>query len=277
MGASTVGIPVAHVEAGLRSHDRENPWPEEDFRIAIDAEAELLFAPTHLNAANLRRESVRGLIIVVGNTGIDALLERMSQLPRTVRKDRKRQLLVTCHRRESWGEGLHAIAACLRRIAGLPDVQVNVVLHPNPAVTYAMRTLLGECPNLILRDPCTHVEMMRLMRQSVLILSDSGGIQEEAPAMGVPILVLRDRTERPEGIASGNALLVGRNSETIFETVCRLLSDEAALSEMARPAFPYGDGRAASLIASAIDEWLTNEREPAGMPTAREARLGRLP
>jgi len=267
LGASMAGVPVAHVEAGLRSHDRENPWPEEDFRIAIDAEAELLFAPTQLNAANLRRENVRGQIIVVGNTGIDALLERMPQTRATgCDGSGKRRFLVTCHRRESWGEGLHAIADCLRRIADLPDVQINMVLHPNPAVAHSMRTLLGECPNLIFRDPCTHVELLQMMRQSVLILSDSGGIQEEAPAMGVPLLVLRDRTERPEGIAGGNALLVGRNSETIFKTVYRLLNSDAALRAMASPAFPYGDGRAASRIAAAIDEWL--------VPAARMARFG---
>jgi len=277
LGASMAGVAVAHVEAGLRSHDRENPWPEEDFRIAIDADAELLFAPTPLNAANLLREGVRGQIFVVGNTGIDALLERMPGPRPTASCDgsRKRRLLVTCHRRESWGEGLDAIAECLRRIADLPDVEIIVVLHPNPAVACAMRDLLGGCPNLFLRDPCTHVEMLQLMRESALILSDSGGIQEEAPAMGVPLLVLRDRTERPEGIASGNALLVGRNSEIIFDTVRRLLSHETMLSAMARPAFPYGDGRAARRIAVAIEEWMSKTCTTDDATAAREAQVGK--
>ena len=258
LGAASAGVPVAHVEAGLRSHDRANPWPEEDFRIAIDKAADLLFAPTRLNAANLRREGVRGQIAVTGNTGIDALLERIPQLVATQRDRGTWQLLVTCHRRESWGEGLHAIAGCLRRVAGRESVRIVMVLHPNPAVAGEMHSLLAGCPSIVLREPCTHVAMLQLMRETDLILSDSGGMQEEAPALGVPLLVLRDRTERPEGIANGNALLVGRNPETILAAVDRLLDDAAALSAMGSPAFPYGDGRAAGRIAVAIEEWLVN-------------------
>lgn len=259
LGAASAGVPVAHVEAGLRSHDRANPWPEEDFRIAIDNAADLLFAPTRLNAANLRREGVRGQITVTGNTGIDALLERIPQLVAPAQHScGTRQLLVTCHRRESWGDGLHAIAGCLRQIASREDVRTNVVLHPNPAVAGAMRGLLAACSNIVLREPCAHVAMLQLMRESDLILSDSGGMQEEARALGVPLLVLRDRTERPEGIANGNALLVGRKPETILGAVDRLLDDAAALSALGRPAFPYGDGRAAGRIAVAIEEWLVN-------------------
>ncbi|HJR82618.1 MAG TPA: UDP-N-acetylglucosamine 2-epimerase (non-hydrolyzing), partial [Sphingomicrobium sp.] len=223
LGSAMAGVPVAHVEAGLRSHDCANPWPEEDFRIAIDAEADLLFAPTPLNAANLRRERVRGQIVITGNTAIDALLERIPPLtaPRQPTDGRFR-LLVTCHRRESWGEGLHAIAGCLREIVGRGDVSINFVLHPNPTVAREMRRLLGGCANILLREPCPHVEMLRLMCDSDLILSDSGGVQEEAPALGVPLLVLRDRTERPEGILSGNSRLVGRDRAAILATVDRL-------------------------------------------------------
>ena len=132
LGAALAGIPVAHVEAGLRSHDRRNPWPEEDFRIGIDRLAELLLAPTALNASNLRREGVRGAIHVTGNTGIDALLERMPLLRATPEACAKRRLLVTCHRRESWGEGLVGIAACLIALARREDVAIDIVLHPNP-------------------------------------------------------------------------------------------------------------------------------------------------
>lgn len=259
LGSAMAGVPVAHVEAGLRSHDRQNPWPEEDFRIAIDARADLLFAPTALNAANLRRESARGWIMVTGNTGIDALLEWAPRL-RTPCGPHLRRLLVTCHRRESWGEGLHAIAGCLHRIAQRPDASIVFVLHPNPAVAAEMRRILGGSPNIVLREPCTHREMLNLMSEADLILSDSGGVQEEAPALGVPLLVLRDRTERPEGILSGNALLVGRNPDTILGTVDRLLSDPAALAEMGRPALPYGDGRASMRIAAFIEEWLQLNR-----------------
>jgi UDP-N-acetylglucosamine 2-epimerase (non-hydrolysing) len=144
---------------------------------------------------------------------------------------------------------------------------MTFVLHPNPAIAGEMRRLLSGSPKTMLRDPCTHLEMMELMRESDLILSDSGGVQEEAPTLGVPLLVLRDRTERPEGILSGNALLVGRNPERILETVDRLLSDPAALEAMRRPAFPYGDGRAAERVATAVEEWLMlNKRAGAAGP-----------
>lgn len=255
MGAAMAGLPVAHVEAGLRSHDRENPWPEEDFRIAIDAHSNLLFAATELNAANLRRERVRGHILVTGNTGIDALLEGIPQLTPPVRKEIRR-LLVTCHRRESWGAGLDAIAGALRQIGQWPNVSIVMVLHPNHSVASEMRRLLGDSASIVLRDPCTHFEMLQLMHESDLILSDSGGVQEEAPALGIPLLVLRDRTERPEGILSGNALLVGRDAETILRTVERLLSDATALAAMGQPSLPYGDGHAARRIAAVIEEWL---------------------
>ena len=263
LGAAMTGRAVAHVEAGLRSHDRSNPWPEEDFRIAIDRAADLLFAPTLLNEANLRREGARGTIVVTGNTGIDALLEQVPRLSGPARK-RVRHILVTCHRRESWGEGLKAIAGCLRRIAGLGDVTVTIVLHPNPTVATEMRRMLGCCANVELRSPCAHFDMLQRMRSSDLILSDSGGVQEEAPAFGIPLLVLRDKTERPEGILNGNAILAGRDPDTIVATVDRLLSDPRALAAMSKPALPYGDGNAAVRIGDAIAHWLTSANETAG-------------
>jgi UDP-N-acetylglucosamine 2-epimerase (non-hydrolysing) len=143
-------------------------------------------------------------------------------------------------------------------------VSITFVLHPNPAVASEMRRLLDASPKIVFRDPCTHLEMMELLHESELILSDSGGIQEEAPTLGVPLLVLRDRTERPEGILSGNALLVGRNPDRILETVDRLLSDPTALEAMRRPAFPYGDGRAAERVATAVEEWLMLNKRVAG-------------
>lgn len=271
LGAAMAGVPIAHVEAGLRSHDRANPWPEEDFRIAIDRQAELLFAPTLLNAANLRREGVRGQITVTGNTGLDALLERLPLLQSAKKAERRFRLLVTCHRRESWGEGLEAIAACLREIADRPDVVITMVLHSNPAVAARMRALLGGSDDILLQEPCTHAQMLRLMSRSDLILSDSGGIQEEAPSLGIPLLVLRDRTERPEPIMSGNSLLVGRDPERILTCVDRLLGDRAALAGMSRVAWPFGRGTASDCIAATIEKWLAANVQSAAEPIVETA------
>ena len=256
LGAAQVGIPIGHVEAGLRSHDRRNPWPEEDFRIAIDRLANLQFAPTALNAANLRREALTGIVHVTGNTGIDALFEHMPLLRPAPGTCIKRRLLVTCHRRESWGEGLAGIAACIAALARRGDIAIDMVLHPNPRVADEMKGLLNNRPNVALLDPCGHAEMLRRMQGSDLILSDSGGMQEEAPALGIPLLILRDRTERPEGIASGNAILIGRRPEQILTTVEMLLEDETALQRMRKASLPYGDGRSSDRIAAIIERWL---------------------
>ncbi len=258
LAAAQAGVALAHVEAGLRSHDPLSPWPEEEFRIAIDACATLLFAPTELNADNLRREALAGAVLVTGNTAVDALFEQLPLLRRPRRRpDGLRRLLVTCHRRESWGEALHGIAAALSAIAALPGVRMRLVLHPNPRVASDMLRLLAGRPNIEFRDPCSHLEMLELMRDSDLVLSDSGGMQEEAPALGVPLLVLRDRTERPEGIASGNCRLAGRDEHRIRTIVETLLADDGALDAMRRPALPYGDGRASQRIADAIAQWLS--------------------
>jgi UDP-N-acetylglucosamine 2-epimerase (non-hydrolysing) len=272
LGAALAGIPIAHVEAGLRSHDRRNPWPEEDFRIGIDRLAELLLAPTALNGANLRREGVRGAIHVTGNTGIDALVERMPLLRAAPEICASRRLLVTCHRRESWGEGLAGIAACLVALARRGDVAIDMVLHPNPRVAGEMRRLLGCQPDITLLHPCGHLEMLRRMQATDLILSDSGGMQEEAPALGIPLLILRDRTERPEGIASGNAILVGRRPDRILRTVEMLFESDEALQWMRRPSLPYGDGRSSDRIAAIIETWLRRDepRSPS-LPTAKQS------
>jgi UDP-N-acetylglucosamine 2-epimerase (non-hydrolysing) len=249
------GVPVAHVEAGLRTHDPQLPWPEEEYRTAIDARADLLFAPTENAAGNLRREDVRGQIHVTGNTGIDALLALVADLPPPAGLDGPPRLLVTCHRRESWGKGLRSIAAALRELAEGP-AQIDFVLHPNVHVERAMREELGGRPNIRLIAPCGHRDLVEHMRAADLILSDSGGFQEEAPALGVPLLVLRDKTERPEALASGNARLVGTNAERIVAETRRLLDDPAELRAMAHPALPFGDGHAAPRIARIVDEWL---------------------
>ena len=246
-------VPVGHVEAGLRSHDSRHPWPEEEFRISIDHMAALLFAPTELSAANLRRERVRGAIHVTGNTGVDAALARAVQTVR-IRDFDSPRLLVTCHRRESWGDGLESIAAAVREIASAGTARIRFVLHPNPRVQSAMRQLLGEAPGIELLSPCSHDAMLQAMIEADLVLSDSGGMQEEAPLLGVPLLVLRKRTERPEAIASGNIELVGTQPERIVEAVRRLRSDPRRLARMSRPALPYGDGRAGERIADLLTQ-----------------------
>ena len=263
LAAGLAGIPVAHVEAGLRSHDRLRPWPEEDFRIAIDREAQLLFAPTELSAANLRREHVSGAIHVTGNTAMDAL----GKLPATgSRASNRPRLLVTCHRRESWGEGLRAIASALRTIAAEATAEIDVLLHSNPAVAQPMLQLLGECRGIRLRSPCSHSDMLAMMSNCDLLLSDSGGVQEEAPALGIPLLVLRDRTERPEAIASGNMILVGTDPARIVATVRRLLGDPVALATMAQAARPFGEAGASDRIAEIVADWLAPSQAGADQP-----------
>ena len=253
----TAGVPVAHVEAGLRTHDLLLPWPEEEYRTAIDASAELLFAPTNTAAGNLRAEQVPGKIHVTGNTSIDAVLEAEAGLsPVAKGGSTPPRVLVTCHRRESWGDGLASIAAALSELAADGTTHVDVVLHPNRHVAGKMRGLLATAHGIALLAPCGHRELIQRMREADLILSDSGGIQEEAPALGVPLLVLRDKTERPEGIAAGTSLLVGTDRSRIVAEARRLLGDPAARAAMSRRVYPFGDGQAAKRIAAIIADWI---------------------
>ena len=254
-GFST-GVPVAHVEAGLRTHDPLLPWPEEEYRTAIDANASLLFAPTASAAENLAAEQVPGEVHITGNTSIDAVLAVEAELPPPPphRDAPLPQVLVTAHRRESWGEGLRTIAAAMRELAS--EAAIDFVLHPNAHIAETMRGLLDGEQNIRLLGPCGHRELIERMRAADLVLSDSGGIQEEAPALGVPLLVLRDKTERPEGIKAGCARMVGTSTETILSEARRLLRDPIALQAMGQRCFPYGDGKAAPRIAAIIEEWL---------------------
>jgi UDP-N-acetylglucosamine 2-epimerase (non-hydrolysing) len=251
LAAEIAGISVAHVEAGLRTHDRRRPWPEEEFRVAIDRQAQLLFAPTELSAANLRRERVRGHIHVTGNTGIDAALSARARIDPSSKTAR---LLVTCHRRENWGEGVNNLASALAQIACDGAVRVEVILHPNPELARRMRELLGGRSGIALRPACEHQTTLAAMLESALVLSDSGGMQEEAAALGVPLLVLRDRTERPEAIACGNVELVGTDPHRIIAAVRRRLDGASA----AEPSLPFGDGSASERIARIVDEWLVD-------------------
>jgi len=257
LGARLAGIPVAHVEAGLRSHDIRNPWPEEEFRIAIDSECELLFAPTELSAANLRRERIRGAVHITGNSGIDAVLNMGASFASRHSPGPPR-LLVTCHRRENWGQGLAAIASALRQIAEEEIARVEVILHPNPLVSGQMRAMLLGHPGIACRNACSHSEAVAAMLGSDLVLSDSGGIQEEASVLGVPLLVLRIATERPEAIASGNVELIGTDPKRIVSAVRgRLARNEATCASL-----PFGDGHAGERIAVIIADWLAARSEP---------------
>lgn len=265
LAADAAGLPAAHVEAGLRSGDPALPWPEEDNRITIDRLASLLFAPTAGAAAHLRDEQVEGEIHITGNTGIDALRRLVGPLPRRtpLSSGGLPRLLVTCHRRENWGAAFLPVAMALLELARSPWLGIDVVLHPNPAMADTVRELLCGVPRIHLVPPLDHRSMIMAMQRSAVILSDSGGVQEEAPALGVPLLVLRTKTERPEGIASGNMRLVGTDPALIVAEVQRLLGDPAAHAAMARPSLPYGDGHAAERIAAATVAWLDDRRAAA--------------
>lgn len=254
------GVPTGHVEAGLRSHDVARPWPEERNRVEIDALSTLLFAPTEQARRNLAADpAVDGTVIVTGNSGIDALLAmRARTAAATLHEPGRRLILATCHRRENIGDGIAGIGAALRRIAARPGVRVVLPLHPNPRVREGLRAALaGSTVELI--DPLPYRDMVRLMDAAHLILSDSGGLQEEAPALGVPLLVMRDNTERPEALAAGNIALVGTDPDRIVAATDRLLDDPAAHAAMARPAFPYGRGDAAEKILDAIEGWFEDQ------------------
>jgi UDP-N-acetylglucosamine 2-epimerase (non-hydrolysing) len=254
MAACDCGIAVGHVEAGLRSGDIHCPWPEEGNRIAIDALSDLLFAPTEQAAANLRADwRATGEIHVTGNTGIDAVLDT----PRRIGDPPvERTILATCHRKENQGAAFAGVAGALKRIAGQLGVEIVFPLHPNRHLRAEAEARLGGAPGIRLVEPTDHEGMVRLMLGAFLILTDSGGLQEEAPALGRPVLVMRGTTERPEAIASGNAELVGSDPDAIFTAVAALLADPARLERMSRPAFPFGDGKAAPRIAAAVERWL---------------------
>ena len=257
-------IPVGHVEAGLRSGNIYHPWPEEVNRKVAGAVADLHFAPTETAAAALRAENVPAdRIHVTGNTVIDALLATKARIdeepalaagldPLVNRFAGKRIIAVTSHRRENFGDGMNAIAEAIAAIAARDDVAVVFPVHPNPHVRSAMEPILGSLANVALIDPLDYPHFVRLLATSDLVLTDSGGVQEEAPALGKPVLVMRETTERPEGIEAGTARLVGTDKARIVSEIFRLLDDKDAYSAMARAHNPFGDGTAAKQIAEIV-------------------------
>ncbi len=256
LAAFLARVPVGHVEAGLRSHDLARPWPEEFNRVSIDATAALRFAPTQGAADNLAREYGTGRIVVTGNTGIDALLHVAAGLGPPPPPGDRRLVLVTGHRRESFGEGLLRLCDGLAAVASRGDVELLYPVHPNPEVRRPVHERLGSLPNVRLCDPVGYVEMVGLLRAATLVITDSGGIQEEAPALGRPVLVTREVTERPEAVALGAVRLVGTCPAALKREADLLLDDPAEYARRAVPVFPYGDGRAAARIADAIEEYL---------------------
>lgn len=251
-------IPIGHVEAGLRTGDMQNPFPEEANRVIAGKLARWHFAPTEVSKQNLLREGVPGTdIIVTGNTVIDALLITAAKdIEVGVELDAtKRLVLVTSHRRENFGEPLRNICIALRTLAERnTDVQILYPVHPNPNVKDVVYELLESASNIILCAPLNYPSFVAAMKKSYLIISDSGGVQEEAPALGKPVLVLREETERPEAVEMGVVKLVGANCHRILEETQHLLDDAAAYQAMARGVSPYGDGHAAERIVKTLHE-----------------------
>lgn len=254
-------IPVGHVEAGLRTDDLFNPYPEEANRRLISQLSQLHFAPTQLAAENLQRSGVLGEIHQTGNTVIDALLSVAKRQPDCNVKgldwDKYRVLLATVHRRENWGEPLEGIAQAFLQILENPDTALLLPLHRNPIVREPLQALLGGHPRIFLTDPLDYAELVGAIGRSHLLLTDSGGLQEEAPSLGKPVLVLRKTTERPEAVAAGTAKLVGTDPKEIVAAATELLSNSDAYEKMATAINPFGDGRAAERIFQIVENYLS--------------------
>jgi len=266
-------IPVGHVEAGLRTGNLYAPWPEEFNRRVTGIVARLHFAPTQRAADALAAEGVAGAdIVITGNTVIDALrwvsqrldddpalaAQQAARLPRL--EPARRLILVTGHRRENFGDGFEQICAALGELADRPDVQIVYPVHLNPNVQAPVQALLAQHPNVHLIAPQDYLPFVWLLKQCHLVLTDSGGLQEEAPVLGKPVLVMRETTERPEALDAGTARLVGADQARIVAAASQLLDDPAAYQRMAQAHNPYGDGTAAQQIARHLAQW---DRSPA--------------
>ena len=272
LAAFYAGVPVGHVEAGLRTGDIRSPWPEEMNRRVATVLADFHFAPTAAARDRLLGEGVPAdAVTLTGNTVIDALLsvrdrlndpnsaesaEARAALPFLDDADPRRVVLVTCHRRESFGAGLERILDAVRELARRPDVLVVLPVHLNPAVSARVRARLSGHDRVVLTEPQPYIPFVRLMSRSRLILTDSGGVQEEAPSLGVPVLVMRETTERREGIDAGTSELVGTDPDRIVRAAERLLDDPDYYESVARRENPYGDGGAGARIAKALESAL---------------------
>lgn len=255
--------PLAHVEAGLRTHDLELPFPEEGHRVLIDRLAQRCYAPTDRAWRNLLAEGVRGEhILISGNTGIDALLAHglPPRDPAALWCARPRAILVTAHRRENYGAPLARMRVALERLlAAHRDLVVHFIVHPNPRARVPGLDQLARTGRLTCHAPLPQAAFLELMTRMLFVLTDSGGVQEEAPYLGVPVLILRTKTERPEGLAAGTARLVGCDPAAIWSAAQELLLDRATYLASARRLRPYGDGRAGERIAADLARWLQAE------------------
>jgi UDP-N-acetylglucosamine 2-epimerase (non-hydrolysing) len=259
-------VPVGHVEAGLRTNDRYSPFPEEMSRRQTGRLATLHFAPTQRAVNNLLREGITEHVYLTGNTVIDALLDTTRRLPSaTIDQalfggadfDKYKVLLVTAHRRENWGGGMEEIARALRQIADrFEDVQILYPIHKNPTVRQSIEPLFENHPRMILVEPLDYVPFVYAMQRCCFILTDSGGVQEEAPSLGKPVLVMRENTERPEAVEAGASKLVGATQASIVTAASQLILDKAFFNTMANTINPFGDGQAAVRIAGHIEEYL---------------------
>lgn len=250
-------IPIGHVEAGLRTWDKYSPFPEEMNRQLTDDLTDLYFAPTRKSKENLIKENhSEQHIYVTGNTAIDAMkntLDENYEIPPEISKNQKRIVLVTMHRRENLGEPMHAVFKAIQKAAhNYPDTQFIFPMHKNPAVREVANETLGNLKNISLIEPLDVIDFHNYAKQSYLILTDSGGVQEEAPSLGVPVLVLRDQTERPEGVTAGTLRLVGTETDIVYETIKELFENSAAYENMSKASNPYGDGKASGRITEAI-------------------------
>jgi len=259
-------VAVGHVEAGLRTNDRYNPFPEEMARRLTTRLASIHFAPTQRAVDNLHAEGITEHVYLTGNTVIDALLETIQKLNgHQVNPElygaadfqKYKVLLVTAHRRENWGDGMAQIAKALRQIADeFPDVQILYPIHKNPVVRESIEPIFADHPRLLLVEPLDYVPFVHAMRNCHFVLTDSGGIQEEAPSLGKPVLVLRNNTERPEAAEAGAARLVGVTQSGIVDGARSLLSDQSVYKRMSEVVNPFGDGTAAKRIVEAIERFL---------------------
>ena len=260
-------IPVGHVEAGLRTDDRYSPFPEEMARRLTTHLSTLHFAPTKSAVDNLRREGVIENVFLTGNTVIDALLDTIARLDKAsidkklfdgVDFEKFRVLLVTAHRRENWGSGISDIAKALRQLADqFPDTQILYPIHRNPVVRQSVEPVFTGHKRMFLIEPLDYVPFVYAMQKSYLILTDSGGVQEEAPTVKKPVLVLRENTERPQAVEVGAARLVGTQEENIISVASLLLTDKKAYDKMICNENPYGDGHAAEKILNELEKYLS--------------------
>lgn len=259
-------IPVGHIEAGLRTDDLFNPYPEEANRRLISQLTQLHFAPTPLAVEHLQRSGVVGDIHMTGNTVIDALLTVAARQPACnvpgLDWSQYRVLLATVHRRENWGAPLQEIAqGFLQILDKFPDTALLLPLHRNPVVREPLQQWLGNHPRAFLTEPLDYAELVGAIQRSYLLLTDSGGLQEEAPSLGKPVLVLRETTERPEAIAAGTARLIGTQAEAITTAASELLSNPSAYATMANAINPFGDGQAAARILEIVTHYF-QQRQP---------------